>query len=75
MASSSNSMRVGIISHIEVMEKINQLEDEVRNILDEPRSVSRLLLYYFNWEKKTLLEAISKDKDGTLQLVKNSEID
>ena len=68
-------MRVGIISHIEVMEKINQLEDEVRNILDEPRSVSRLLLYYFNWEKKTLLEAISKDKDGTLQLVKNSEID
>ena len=75
MASSSKSLRVGIFTPIDLIEKMNQMEDEVKNVLDEPRSVLHLLLHNFNWEKETFLKAISKDKNGTLELVKNSELE
>ena len=75
MASSSNSLRVHILTPSEVIEKMYQMEDEVRNGLDEPRSITRLLLRNFNWEKKMLLDALAKDKNATLQFVKNSELD
>ena len=75
MASSSKSLRVGILSHLEVIEKMNQLEDEVKNVVNEPQSVLRLLLHNFKWEKKTLLDDLSKDRNATLKLVKSSEFE
>ena len=75
MASSSKSLKVGILSYLEVIEKMNQLEDEVKNVLNEPQSVLRLLLHNFKWEKKMFFDALSKDKNATLKLVKSSEFE
>ena len=75
MASSSNSLKVSILSQNEVVEKMNKLEDEVRYVVNEPKSVLRLLLHNFNWEKKTLLDALSRDENANQKFVKNSELD